>query len=197
MPPTRWTPTTSSESSKPNLNLSEMASAQTAPAMRPIAMAPIGLTKPHAGVMATRPATAPDAAPSVVGLPNLSCSTSSQPRTAAAVATVVLVNATAARSLAASAEPALKPYQPNHSSEAPSSTNGTLCGRPVSFGQPLRLPSTIASARPAAPALMWTAVPPAKSSAFRLLAIQPPTEFSPRKPLNENTQCATGKYTTD
>jgi hypothetical protein len=43
---------------------------------------------------------------------------------------------------------------------------------------------------------MWTAVPPAKSSALRLLAIQPPTEFSPMKPLKENTQCATGKYTT-
>src|ERR1041384_7756517 len=163
------------------------------PAITPMASAPSGLTKPAAGVIATRPATAPDAAPSVVGLPYLICSVISQPSTAAAVATVVLVNATPARSPAVSAEPALNPYQPNHSRLAPSSTNGTLCGRGASFGQPLRLPSTIASARPAAPALMCTAVPPAKSSAFKLLAIQPPTASAPMNPLNENTQCATGK----
>src|SRR5438067_3266397 len=164
-----------------------------APASTPITIEPSGVTKPHAGVIATRPATAPEAAPSVVGLPNLSCSTSSQPSTAAAVATVVLVKATPARSPAVSAEPALKPYQPNHSRLAPSNTNGTLCGRPMSFGQPLRLPSTIASARPAAPALMCTAVPPAKSNALSLLAIQPPVASAPMKPSNENTQCATGK----
>ena len=106
---------------------------------------------------------------------------------------VVLVNATPARSLAESADPALKPYQPNQSSDAPSRMNGTLCGRMCSRGHPLRLPSTIASARPAAPALMWTAVPPAKSSALRSLAIQPPTPSALVKPLNANTQWATGK----
>ena len=44
---------------------------------------------------------------------------------------------------------------------------------------------------------MWTAVPPAKSSAPSLLAlaIQPPTASGPTNPSNENTQCATGKYT--
>ncbi len=41
---------------------------------------------------------------------------------------------------------------------------------------------------------MWTAVPPAKSSAFRLLAIQPPT-VEPSALENAKTQCATGKYT--
>ena len=107
----------------------------------------------------------------------------------------MLVNATPARSPAVSAEPALNPNQPNHSRLAPSSTNGTLCGRIGSCGQPRRLPSTMASARPAAPALMWTAVPPAKSSAPSLfaLAIQPPTASGPTNPSNENTQCATGK----
>src|SRR5215470_4508691 len=101
--------------------------------------------------MATRPATAPDAAPRIVGLPSLNCSTTIQPINAAAVATVVVVNATEARSPAASAEPALKPYQPNHSRAAPSSTNGTLCGLGTARGKALRLPSTSASARPAAP----------------------------------------------
>ena len=145
--------------------------------------------------MATRPATAPEAAPSVVGLPSRICSTISQPSTAAEVATIVLVKATPARSPAVSAEPALNPNQPNHSRAAPSSTNGRLCGRMGSRGQPRRLPSTMASARPAAPALMCTAVPPAKSSAPSLLtlAIQPPTASAPTKPSKENTQCATGK----
>ena len=57
------------------------------------------------------------------------------------------------------------------------------------------LPSTIATASAAAPALMCTAVPPAKSMAFRLLAIQPPTESSVTTPSKAKTQCATGKYT--
>ena len=118
-----------------------------------------------------------------------------QPSSAADVAIIVFVNATEARSPADSAEPALKPNQPNHSRLAPSSTNGRLCGRMGSRGQPRRLPSTRQSARPAAPALMWTAVPPAKSSAPSLfaLAIQPPTESAAMNPSNENTQCATGK----
>src|SRR5690242_19526529 len=156
---------------------------------------PRRLTYPAAGVMATRPATAPDAAPSVVGLPSRICSTTSQPSTAVHVASIVLVNATPARSPAVRAEPALNPNQPNHSRLAPSSTCGTLCGRIGSLGQPRRLPSTIARARPAAPALMCTAVPPAKSSAPSLfaLAIQPPTAVSLTNPSNENTQCATGK----
>lgn len=50
------------------------AAAQTAPAIRPIATAPSGLTEPQAGVIATRPATAPEAAPSVVNAPCLSFS---------------------------------------------------------------------------------------------------------------------------
>jgi hypothetical protein len=45
----------------------------------------------HEGVMATRPATAPDAAPTEVGLPSLSFSTTTQPMIAAAVAPSVLM----------------------------------------------------------------------------------------------------------
>src|SRR3546814_1761068 len=96
---------------------------------------------------------------------------------AAAVASVGGRRVAPATPLALSAEPALRPYQPNHSRPAPSITNGRLCGRNGVFGQPLRLPRIRQSTRPAAPALMWTAVPPAKSIALRLLAIQPP--FSP------------------
>src|SRR3954463_5082134 len=138
----------------------------------------MGLTKPAAGVMATSPATAPDAAPSVVGWPSRIFSTMSQPSIAAHVAVLVLTNATPARLLAPGAEPALKPNQPNHSRPAPSSVNGRLCGRIGSFFHPSRLPSTIARARPAAPAFAWTTVPPAKSSA----------PFWNSQPSGENTQ---------
>ncbi len=43
--------------------------AHSRPAMAPTAIAPSGLTAPPAGVMATRPATAPEAAPRVVKEP--------------------------------------------------------------------------------------------------------------------------------
>src|SRR2546423_13421035 len=182
-PPTRCTPTTSSESSNPNRYFRLTAMEHSAPAIRPIAMPPSGLTNAQAGVIATSPATAPDAAPTVVGRPSRNCSTASQPSTPAQVATVVVVNASPAIPSAAPSEPALNPYHPNHSSDAPSSTNGTLCGFIGSLRQPTRLPSTRASARPADPALMCTAVPPAKSSAFSLFRIQPVP----------NTQLATGR----
>ncbi len=58
-------------------------------------------------------------------------------------------------------EPTLKPYQPTHSSPAPSMVRVRLCGRIGSLGQPTRLPMIKASTRPAIPALMCTAVPPA------------------------------------
>ena len=105
----------------------------------------------------------PDAAPSDVAWPSRNFSVTSQPSIAAHVATVVLTQARPATSLAAPAEPALKPNQPNHSSAAPSMTNGRLCGRIGSLPKPLRLPITRASTRAATPALMWTTVPPAKS----------------------------------
>ncbi len=52
---------------------------------------PIGLTKPHAGVMATRPATMPEAMPSMDGLPRSAHSTNIHTRAAIAVATSVLI----------------------------------------------------------------------------------------------------------
>src|SRR5437764_443517 len=184
-PPTKCTPTTSSESSKPHRNLTAVASAHTAPATRPSSTAAYGAMKPQAGVIATRPATAPEDAPTMVGLPSRNHSTTHQPHSAAAVATWVLTNAMAVTESVVTSDPALNPNQPNHSRPAPSATIGTLCGRKPSFGQPTRLPSTSASARAADPALMCTAVPPAKSSACSLAAMKPPPQI----------QCATGTYT--
>ena len=101
---------------------------------------------------------------------------------AAAAAVLVFVNASAARPFAASAEPALKPNQPNHRSPAPKSTSGTLCGTIGARLKSLRGPSMRAATRAETPALMCTTVPPAKSSA---------PSFCSHPPAPQ-TQCASG-----
>ena len=110
---------------------------------------------------------------------------------AAAGAASVLIQASPAVAPALRAEPALKPNQPNHSSPAPSMTSVMLWGRIGTLPKPCRLPRTRARASPAMPALMWIAVPPAKSIALTWLAIQPP--FSAASPSKANTQWAAGK----
>src|SRR5262245_2779779 len=122
-------------------------------------------TLPAAGVIATRPATAPDAAPSIEGLPLSSHSAAIQVSTAHAVARNVFMNASAAVPLASSADPALNPNHPNHSSDAPIIVIVKLCGGIGSLPRPTRLPRMNAPTSPATPELMCTTVPPAKSRA--------------------------------
>src|SRR5712691_9095072 len=98
-------------------------------------------TLPAAGVIATRPATAPDAAPSIEGLPLMTHSPNVHASTAHAVARKVLVKASAAELPASSAEPALKPNQPTHRSDAPIIVIGKLCGLIASRPKPMRLPT--------------------------------------------------------
>src|SRR5215831_7174327 len=70
MPPRAWTPNTSSASSAPIIFLRPVQpQKQTTPTPKPITNAPGMPTLPAAGVIATRPATAPDAAPSIDGFP--------------------------------------------------------------------------------------------------------------------------------
>src|SRR5688572_676652 len=88
----------------------------------------IGVTKPAPGVMQTRPATAPEAAPRIVGLPERIHSAAIQARAAAAAAVLVLRNAIAASSPAPTALPALKPNQPTHRRLAPMTVKPRLCG---------------------------------------------------------------------
>src|SRR5271165_6483674 len=95
------------------------AQKQPAPAAMPMISAGPGSTKPDAGVIATRPATAPEIAPSTLGLPLTAHSTNVQVSAAAAVAICVTAIAMPARPPADTAEPALNPNQPTHSSEAP------------------------------------------------------------------------------
>src|SRR3954471_19743970 len=120
IPPTACPPKTSSVSSAPSSFFKPFTPhRQTTPAARPITNAPGMPTLPAAGVIATSPATAPDAAPSMEGLPLNMASPAIQASTAQAVARYVLMNARAALPFAPSAEPALKPNQPVHSSAAP------------------------------------------------------------------------------
>src|SRR2546430_17000614 len=94
----------------------------------PIASAAGAVTYPAAGVIPTRPTTAPVAAPTAVIFPVRIESSTAHVSTAAAAAAFVLTNASAAVPFAASADPALKPTQPNHSSPAPLRTSGTFAG---------------------------------------------------------------------
>src|SRR5438067_10247834 len=133
-----------------------------------------GPTKPEAGVMATSPATAPEAAPSTVGLPRVAHSVNIQPSAADAAAVFVARKALAASPLASSALPALKPNQPNHNKAAPITVIGRLCGCIGWWPYPLRLPSTTAHTSAETPEEMCTTVPPAKSRAPRFFS-QPPS----------------------
>src|SRR5215469_6497759 len=123
----------------------------------------MGRTKPAAGVMATRPATAPEIAPSALALPFLSHSAALQPTAAAAAAKCVATNALDASPPAARALPALNPNHPTHSRQAPMKLNTRLCGGMGCLGKPTRLPMYKAQTSADTPEEMCTTVPPAKS----------------------------------
>jgi hypothetical protein len=77
-------------------------------------------------VIATRPATAPEAMPSTLALPRAAHSIAIQVKAALAAAQWVFANARPARPSADSAEPALNPNQPTHNSAAPVMVNARL-----------------------------------------------------------------------
>ncbi len=104
------------------------AKKQSTPATMPMTSAPVGSTKPEAGVTATSPATAPEMMPSTLGFFLVIHSVSIQASAAAAVAIWVVAMAMPARTSAATAEPALKPNQPTQSSEAPIRLRPILLG---------------------------------------------------------------------
>src|SRR5262245_40199779 len=108
--------------------------------MNPTARAAIGLTNPDAGVMPTKPATAPELAAGTVGLPCRNHSTHLQPSAAAPAPKCVATNALEASLPAETALPALKPNQPTHSRQAPVTLITRLCGAIACLGNPIRLP---------------------------------------------------------
>ena len=91
--------------------------------------AEIGLMNPAAGVIATSPTTMPVAAPIAVAFFVRDRSRSVQTARVAIGASIVFANASAAVRFAASALPPLNPNHPSHNNPAPSSVNGTFCGR--------------------------------------------------------------------
>src|SRR5918999_1156029 len=129
IPPTACTPKTSSESSYLSRRLSLVAlRTHRKPAVAPIKRAPTGPAVPEAGVIATRPAIAPEAIPSTLGLPWNSHSVNIQERAAVAVAIWVTAMAIPAVPLAPTALPALKPNQPIQSMDAPTTVSAKLWG---------------------------------------------------------------------
>src|ERR1700758_2934233 len=96
--------------------------------MNPISMAGIGFANPAAGVIATRPATAPEMAPSALGFPLLLHSAIDHPAAAVAAAKCVATKALEAKLPAERALPALKPNQPTQSRQAPTKLRTTLWG---------------------------------------------------------------------
>src|SRR3972149_4709819 len=100
-----------------------------------------GGTYPEAGVIATNPATAPDAAPSTVGLPRMAHSENIHPSAAAAAAVLVTTKALVASLPAVRALPALKPNHPNQRSAAPATVRGRGWGGGGGGAERLRPPT--------------------------------------------------------
>jgi len=117
-------------------------------------LAAIGPTKPEAGVIATKPATAPVAAPMVEALPVCAQDINIQVSAAVPVAICVATKALDAAESAAVAEPALNPNHPNHSSAAPNTIRGILCASIGTLPYPNLRPSIIAAVKPAQPDVM-------------------------------------------
>src|SRR3569623_3362424 len=89
----------------------------------PMTMPCHGATKPEAGVMVPRPATAPEIMPSTEGLRRVDHSIAPQVSAPEQAARCVAMIASTARELAAPAEPPLKPNQPTHNRPVPITTN--------------------------------------------------------------------------
>src|SRR4051812_45665504 len=145
----------------------------------PMMIDPFASINPHAGVTTTNPATAPEQKPSTLGLPRIIHSATAHTKEATAVAMVVVRNALAATPSAATAEPALNPYQPTQSMPVPTIHRTMLCGGIGSLPNPRRLPRIMQRMSADQPELICTTVPPAKSialifaSAFQTPFIRP------------------------
>src|SRR4051812_12350882 len=167
VPPTAWTPKVSSASSylKSALSLVQARNG-TAPARMPTQTAPVLSMKPQAGVTTTRPATAPEQKPRTEACLRVMSSRPAQTVEAIAVAIVVVVKALAATTSEATAEPALKPYQPTQSMPVPTIHSTMLCGGIGVLPKPRRGPRIKQRISADQPEDMCTTVPPAKSMAL-------------------------------
>src|SRR5689334_9143020 len=126
-------------------------------ATAPMIIAPKLLTKPAAGVMATRPLIIPFTAPRNVGLRCLLPKRSqiTQVSNATAVARLVLITASDASAPEKYGSPPLKPFQPNHKMPAPTAARGKLFGTARSRSRASLGPITAAATNPEVPAARW------------------------------------------
>src|SRR5437660_7859485 len=92
--------------------------------------------------MQTKPATAPEQAPSALGLPRVIHSMTAHATAPAAAEKCVAAKALEARPSDLRALPALKPNQPTHSSDAPIIVYVRLCGGIGSLPKPNRRPTS-------------------------------------------------------
>src|SRR5688572_33189095 len=99
------------------------------PARMPMPIAADVFTKPHAGVITTRPATAPEQKPRILGLPLRMYSVIAQANDATALHSVVVANELAATPSAAAPLPALKRYHPTHRIPLPTIESTMQSGR--------------------------------------------------------------------
>src|SRR5260221_14581356 len=90
--------------------------------------APVGLTKPHAGVITTSPATAPEQNPRKLALPRKIFSIIPQTKATVAVVSGVVVKALAAITSAAAALPALEPDHPAQGTAVPTNFGNLAVG---------------------------------------------------------------------
>src|SRR5690606_24818963 len=162
IPPTPWLGNTSSVSSTPERVRHSTTSRLITEATTPIINEWLTVTKPAAGVMATKPTTTPIQTPMAVGFLPRAASKKIQASAAAADAALVVANAEAAKPFAPKADPALNPNQPNQSNPVPSITYVIRAGFEPLESLPRLRYSADASA--VTPADMCTTVPPAKSS---------------------------------
>src|SRR5262245_19539306 len=191
VPPMPWTPKVRSASSYLNSALSLVhARNGMTPAPMPITTAPLAVTNPAAGVITTSPATTPEQNPSTVGLPRVIHSSAGHTVDAIAAASVVATNAFDEMPSAATALPALNPYQPTHSMPVPTAVSTRLWGRNAVLPKPVRLPRIRHSTSADQPDDMWTTVPPAKSIALIFAAAFHTPFIMPSMP---HTMWASGK----
>src|SRR5688500_6454355 len=104
------------------LLLSESAKFEVRAEIKPMSTAAPMETKPAAGVIPTKPTTAPIQAPKAEIFFPLTPSKNIQVSIATAEAALVFIKARVAVALAASEEPALNPNQPNHKRPVPKIT---------------------------------------------------------------------------
>src|ERR1017187_5833587 len=191
VPPTAWIPNVSSASSYPKsaFSLTQKMNG-IEPARSPMITEPVASTKPVAGVITTRPATAPEQKPMTEACFLWMNSSAAQVKDPTAVARVVVMKALAATTSAPRAEPALNPYHPTHSIAVPTMQRTVLCGDMISLLKPILCPSMMHRTRADQPDDMWTTVPPAKSmELIRAAGFQTPF-MSPSAP---QTMWASGK----